>query len=372
MTIHQSKGLEFPVVVVDSLHKKFAVQKQVDRDLLPFSNRGPYETEEQMTEFDRLRHYYVAFSRAQNLLILTTHKSPQSWFLPIWEGLDQYPYIEEQTLQAQKFKSKPQFILKNPTPISQINVYEVCPQQYLFYKEYDFQPYRSAQVLFGSLVHHSIEDIHRDILDKREFTSSDLEDWFEQNYKALLLAGLRPISKPQKEQALKQVMNYFLQNKDILQRVQETEVDVSVEKEEYIITGKVDLLLSAEGELEVLDFKTQPKPENNNLILDKYFKQLCLYAYIIRERYNNPVSKMYIYWTSEEKRRDSLMALNYYEKDVEEAGKYFDEVVQEIRKRNFTIKQQPDTEKVCKECDFRFYCSQNGIIKFRTKEVEEV
>ncbi|HPO91599.1 MAG TPA: ATP-dependent helicase, partial [Victivallales bacterium] len=80
MTIHQSKGLEFPVVFVDSIHKRFSVQKQVVRELLPFSIRGTYETENQITEFDRLRHYYVAFSRAQKLLVLTTPEKPQQWF----------------------------------------------------------------------------------------------------------------------------------------------------------------------------------------------------------------------------------------------------------------------------------------------------
>ena len=372
MTIHQAKGLEFPVVIVGSLHKRFAVQKQVDRDLLPFSKRGTFETEKQMTEFDRLRHYYVAFSRAQKLLVLTTPEKPQDWFSPIWEGLDQYPYVEKETLKAQKFNSKPQFIPKKSYSLSQINVYQTCPQQYLFYKEYDFQPSRSAQVLFGSLVHHTIEDIHRAVLDKKNFTTSDIEDWLEQNYKALLLSGLRPISQTQKEVALKQVINYFKQNQDILERISEIEVDVSVEKEDYIITGKIDLLTSKDGKFEILDFKTQPKQENNSELIDRYFKQLCLYGYILKERYGKPVEKMYIYWTSEEIRKNALMEMKYSEKDVEEAGRYFDEVVKKIKEENFEVNEPPDTEKVCKECDFRFYCSQNGIIKFKTKELEEV
>jgi len=371
MTIHQSKGLEFPVVFVGSIHKKFAVQKQVDRDLLPFSKRGTFETEKQMTEFDRLRHYYVAFSRAQKLLVLTTSQKPQEWFSPIWDGLDQYPYVEKEKLQPQRFQSKPQFVPKKSYSFSQINVYETCPQQYLFYKEYDFQPSRSAQVLFGSLVHHTIEDIHRSILEKINFTISDIETWFEYNYKALLLSGLRPISKTQKENAMKQVINYYTQNKDLWNRISETEVDVSLEKEDYIITGKIDLLLSEGGKFEILDFKTQPKPENDNPLIEKYFKQLCLYAYILKEKYKKPVEKMNIYWTSEEKRKDALMEFKYAEEDIYKIGEYFDKLVYSIRAEKYNIINLPDTEKVCKECDFRFYCSLNGIIKFKTKELEE-
>ena len=35
MTIHQAKGLEFPVVVVGSLDKQLSTSKQIDRDLQP-------------------------------------------------------------------------------------------------------------------------------------------------------------------------------------------------------------------------------------------------------------------------------------------------------------------------------------------------
>jgi DNA helicase-2/ATP-dependent DNA helicase PcrA len=181
---------------------------------------------------------------------------------------------------------------KKSYSLSQINVYQTCPQQYLFYKEYEFHPSRSAQVLFGSLVHNTIEDIHRAILDGKNFTTSDIEIWFDQNYTALLLSGLRPISKTQKEVALKQVINYFNQNKDILKRISETEVDVSVEKEDYIITGKIDLLIGENGKFEILDFKTQPKQESNSELIDRYFRQLCLYGYILKERYGKPVEKM--------------------------------------------------------------------------------
>lgn len=114
-----------------------------------------------------------------------------------------------------------------------------------------------------------------------------------------------------KERALREVINYYTQNQDFLSRIKEAEVDVSVEKEDYIISGKIDLLMGEGDEFEILDFKTQKKPEKDSSLIDSYFKQLCLYAYILRERYNKPVRKMYIYWTSEDKRKDALMELQY-------------------------------------------------------------
>ena len=75
--------LEFPVVFVGFLNKNFLVQKkEEDGYLLPFSKRCAFEKEEQMNQFVQIRHYYVAFSRAQNLLVLKTSGNPNDWFEP--------------------------------------------------------------------------------------------------------------------------------------------------------------------------------------------------------------------------------------------------------------------------------------------------
>jgi len=374
MTIHQSKGLEFPVIVVDSLDRQFRVIKQIDRDLAEFYKRGTFETETQMTKFDRMRHFYVAFSRAEKILVLSTHKRPKDWFVPIWEGLDQWPYVKKDTLKALKFELKQQFVPKKSYSISAINVYETCPLQYLFYREYEFQPSRSAQILFGSLVHQTIEDVHKYCLEGNidKITYDKIESWFNQNYNTLIATGLRPLAKTQKEMALKQVINYFDQNHDFLRRIQEAEVDVTVEKENYIIVGKIDLLLGQSGNFEILDFKTQPKPEENDPIMERYFNQLCLYAYILKERYNKVAKKLLIYWTAEEKKRDAVTEFYYTEENIEEVGKHFDKIVQDIENKKFDIKDTPDVKKVCKECDFRYYCVQNGVIKYKTLENIEV
>jgi DNA helicase-2/ATP-dependent DNA helicase PcrA len=80
---------------------------------------------------------------------------------------------------------------------------------------------------------------------------------------------------------------------------------------------------------------------------------------------------MYIYWTAEENRKNALMEFKYTEDNLLEIEQYFDAVVSNIRNKNFEVKDSPDTGKVCRECDFRFFCSQNGIIKFKAKDIEE-
>jgi len=126
--------LEFPVVFVGSLNKNFLVQKEEDRYLLPFSKRGAFETEEQMNQFVQIRHYYVAFSRAQNLLVLKTSGNPNDWFEPNFSLV---------SLMNQSFRSNTHFP-KKTFSISDINVYENCRQQFLFYREFNFEPLCSS------------------------------------------------------------------------------------------------------------------------------------------------------------------------------------------------------------------------------------
>src|SRR5207245_676503 len=136
-------------------------------------------------------------------------------------------------------------------------VYETCPRQYEFFREYDFTPSRSAVIFFGLLVHQTIEEIHRIVLDGKLGTLDQdrVRELFDRTFYFLSLADVRPIGPEARQAAFRQVMNYFRQNQEEMQRVVETEVDVSVEKDGYILTGKVDLLLGRDGKLELLDFK---------------------------------------------------------------------------------------------------------------------
>jgi DNA helicase-2/ATP-dependent DNA helicase PcrA len=82
MTIHQAKGLEFPVVIVGSLEKNPRSSKELDRELGQFYPRGSFEPPSHQTEFDARREFYVAFSRAKYLLIVFSSGPPHGIHAP--------------------------------------------------------------------------------------------------------------------------------------------------------------------------------------------------------------------------------------------------------------------------------------------------
>jgi ATP-dependent exoDNAse (exonuclease V) beta subunit len=89
MTVHQAKGLQFPIVVVGSLKDKPEVgaDNWTEDFLAPFSPRKPNGAALERAQQDLVRRFYVAYSRAQNLLILCGKKgSVSSWALEASNG----------------------------------------------------------------------------------------------------------------------------------------------------------------------------------------------------------------------------------------------------------------------------------------------
>lgn len=364
MTIHQAKGLEFPVVVVGSLSTQLSSPKQIDRDLGPFYHRPPFEPENRITLFDRMRLHYVAFSRPQKLLVLTAHKPPKDHFAPIWQGLPQWPYVQKDLLAAQRFEVRERMPVKKTYSFTgDLKIYETCPRQYQFFREYDFTPSRSAVIFFGLLVHQTIEEIHRIALDGKLDTLDEprIRALFDRTFRFLVASDVRPIGDKAREAAFAQVMNYFQQNRAEMERVIETEVDVSLEKDGYILAGKVDLLLGGDGKFELLDFKTTPRPTDSPELIAAYERQLCTYAHILERRHGRHVDRLLLYWTSEPRKEDALMVLPYDPRRVEEAGRHFDETVRRIQAREFAVTTPPEAA-ICQECDLRMLCRSEGII----------
>lgn len=370
MTIHQSKGLEFPVVVVGSLDVQLSTAKGVDRDLHPFYHRPPFEPEKRITLFDRMRLHYVAFSRAEKILVLTSSQPPKDHFKSIWQGLPQWPYVKKELLAAQRFSIKDRMPLKRSFSFTgDLKLYETCPRQYQFFREYDFTPSRSAVIFFGLLVHQTIEEIHRIAIDHKLDSLDDKKilQIFDRTFTFLSLADVHPVGDAAREAAFKQVINYAHQNRDAMLRIIETEVDVSVEKDGYILVGKVDLLMGSDGKLELLDFKTSPRPENSPELLSAYERQLCTYAHILERRYGKRPDRLLLYWTSEADRNKALMELPYRPELVTQAGKHFDRIVQKILAKDFAVAAPPEP-KICKECDLRSFCAQTSVIRGQTRK----
>ena len=90
------------MVVVGSFSTQLSSPKQIDRTLGPFYHRPPFEPENRITHFDRMRLHYVAFSRSEKVLVLTAHEPPKDHFAPIWQGLAAGAIVSARTPSADR------------------------------------------------------------------------------------------------------------------------------------------------------------------------------------------------------------------------------------------------------------------------------
>lgn len=366
LTIHQSKGLEFPVVVCGSLE---AVPRKQHTDLDEILEDGGYLSKARFEPLDSIKHfdfwrlYYTAFSRAQNLMVLAAQerhgkglgKSPSKYFEDVFRALPDWRTVDLTHFTFEKVK---EINLKREYSFtSHITLFENCAEQYRFFKELEFAAIRVSPMLFGTLVHQTIEDIHKAVLrgEEHTLTPDAIDGWFSTNY-AMLSKKERVFLAPiTLEAARRHVMRYYERENGNWDRIKETEVEISLVKDDYILKGNVDLIRGEGGTVEVVDFKSEKKPdmEKDRERLRQYQSQLEVYAHLIEERTGQKVSRMHLYYTGEQDGNPYVS----FAKDDRAIGKTisrFDEIVHRIECADYRIAARPD--RLCENCDMRAYC----------------
>lgn len=370
MTIHQSKGMEFPVVVVGSLFSnprndfKDVIQ-ELERSVY---HRRPFEPYDHIKYYDFWRLFYTAFSRAQNLLVLTANeggkgsgKEPSKYFEVHYSEIPEY---WETDIDYTKIKCEPVKdvnIKQSYSFTSHIALYENCSLQYKFFKDLGFVAVREGATMFGTLVHSTIEDIHKAVLrgEKDTITEGNIEAWFSENYETISKREHSYLSENVRKAALKQVMRYVERSSSHWDRIKDAEVEVSHVEPDYILSGTIDLVEGDGGTLEIIDFKAERKPdmERDKERIQRYKRQLQIYAYIIEQRTGIPVSKLHLYYTGDEESGVPTITFKNEPSKVQETINGFTDVVHKIQCRDYSTRSTSQT--MCNNCDLRHFCQKN-------------
>ena len=368
MTIHQSKGLEFPVTFVGSLNKT-PRKNWTDLDAIlesRYFHRPPFEPIERTKYFDFWREYYVAFSRPQNLLVLTGPK-PSKGSHQLGKVIDNFvdgiPDWKSKAFRADNLKLakvKPPSIKNAYAFTSDLLLYENCPTQYMAYRYLGFAPHRQAATMFGSLVHQTIEDVHKAFLRGETFDETHIDNWFNLNYASLSLAMKAYLDPNRKIAALNQVKRYVERNQGAFSKIVAAEYDVSIPTENFILHGVIDLLRGEGDTVEIIDFKTDKKPDVNDsedmARVANYRRQLEAYSHIVEEKFGKRVSKMHLYYTRTED-ASPYVSWDFDSERVKNTLVKFGETVARIESHQFSNDKVVKCQRLCDGCDMRFYCN---------------
>ena len=371
MTIHQAKGMEFPVVFADSLWSTPQKYVNPDRNAELMQNiaenyyrRPEFEPSESVKFFDFWRLYYVAFTRARDLLILTCNEdnnTPSEYFEASYDKLND----ADESFTPSEIEITPSRnsgLKESYSFTADILTYEICTLQYKFFRELEFLPGRSTGLFTGTLIHAVLNDIHRAVINHEEnkINEAQISEWFESEYEHLSRTEQSHLTKSARETAMSQIMRYVQRRGSDWSAIRRSEYEVNAVRGDYILEGVIDLLSIQDGEAEITDFKYGTKPNININVdrerLEAYRRQVFAYGWLLEHSSGLKVKRLKIYYTGENSGSPEIV-FQYDSDEAEKVMKGFDETVKKIAGKDFSRKAR-DLE-TCKECVFRYYCGEN-------------
>ena len=350
LTIHQSKGLEFPVVIVFSLTSKPSrydddeLSRQTSIDRLINSNSKLSENDKE--KFDFYRKFYVAFSRAKNLLVLSCYEMGVSEnFKPFFysvRGVNSLQFNINEIDLDQVSKKDERKVLSYTTDIAP---YRHCPMKYYLVREKEYSTFSKKMFNLGIITHKAIEHINKVFLQKN---NSSFNDEYIEN----LLKNIYRFQNMDLDDNFERIMSivkkYIEEEKDSFEYIKKVEASEYRIEEDYILYGQIDLILEDENEIQIIDFKTGKYNELE--YSSNYRQQLSLYKLLLQKKYDKDIRTYLYYLEEDEPRKEILITDEELEEDFENINK----TTQNILDNKFP--KIPYTQNICGICEFKNYC----------------
>ena len=263
--------------------------------------------------------------------------------------------------------------------------YRRCRRQYGFEAEHGYEPSRTSQLFYGTIVHQVLDRAHAHyagLLDpstRLTFpTDADIARYFRQVQASLRARGVRGARAAVEEQAL-EVIQIFnrVEGPDLYPRVVDTEHRMQSDQTDFILAGTVDVLTAPNETdkgfetLEIWDYKGLKRPSTADPRFQDLQFQMLVYAALYQERHGVYPRKANLYFLNElmvtgrainESRRQALLEVAIDANQVQAAMQAFRGTVGEIEtSRSNGAWPAPDVgdgpgEETCTACDFRWNC----------------
>ncbi|WP_415953684.1 UvrD-helicase domain-containing protein [Methanobrevibacter woesei] len=364
-TIHKSKGLEFPVVIIPSINDTSIPKKFTDPREKKYKNgKGIYYTpseflkykpnitiDEEKVEFDKeeRRLFYVAVTRAKDLFILSVNifkdKIPQLAEESIYDNnvkrlqREILPYMPEINSDEHKDHSKVNL------SYSSLSSYQRCPLLYRFLYKDTFKQSDTDDIIYGLVIHELFNVINKKIKE-----NGQIPDFEEIKKTAERLYLKRDFIRDPNDLTpiIESIATYFT-NFGSKIKVLETEYKFNIQTDEYVLTGALDLLYETpDGKIGILDYKNS---ETSNYNISSYEKQLSTYILALK----NDVKYKDI--TVDEAKIYTMKDSNLIDIKISNVDSYnlkIDKVANNIENNNFEPKENLYN---CTNCKFRFFCN---------------
>ena len=387
MTVHGAKGLEFSHVFVLRVNKnKFPQPERPHVFEFPAALMKEGAPEEQFHNQEERRLFYVALTRAEDRLTITSLAEKKARVPPFIEDILMEPRIQHRDVlrlapkPAANAANGPQpaaaaatgslfappverskifsriadwaetFLPAPPEPLelnpSAVDSYRRCPQKYLFAYLWSLQEGAKATLTFGRVMHSTIRRVMAEFKKGNRLPFEEVQRLFETEWSA---AGFEDDYQEgeYKKDGLEQLraLHYSV--------VQETPEILELEKtfalpveNNVVLKGRIDQINSlGRGDVEIVDYKTGKAKKESEARRDL---QLSIYAIAAKEIFELNPARLVFHYLQDNSRQETTRST----KQLEEAQEIVQEVAADIRARSFPAKEGF----ICRSCAYRPIC----------------
>ena len=387
MTVHGAKGLEFPQVFLLRINnKKFPATERSRVFEFPAALMKEGEPAEQFHIQEERRLFYVALTRAENRLTLTTLTEKKGKIPVFVEDMLMDPAIKRRDVHqispklpelphtGKKESSLPadsqlfpasseppkifsriadwalEFHPPTPEPLtlspSAVSGYRSCPQQYLFSRSWSLKEGPKAVLSFGSVMHTTIKRFVDQLRKGVKLPFEEVARIFETEWSS---AGFEDDYQESgyKKDGIEQLRAFHAAMLEAPPKVLEQEKSFELPLDNNVtIIGRMDQVNSlGRNDVEIIDYKTgKPKKDADA----KRDLQLSLYALAAKEIFEwNPVRLVFYYLQN-----NQIQVTTRDAKQLDEAQKIVLEAAADIRAGEFP----PKPGFVCRSCAYKPIC----------------
>jgi DNA helicase-2/ATP-dependent DNA helicase PcrA len=302
MTVHQAKGMEWPVVFVPSLQRnRFPSKKQggkgrwhvIPKEAVRDADRYDGSIE------DERRLFYVALTRSKKFLFC-------SWAPDGTNKLYQYPsqFVSEFTasvnvLTAEPSRPAPGRLAPHPRrevanvalSFSELKYFFECPYQFKLRFLYGFNPPLHEALGYGKSLHDALAEVHKRALADDFVSEEQAEELVDRHLHV-------PFAYPDLEEDLRRsgiqaVRRYLKHQGHLLDKTEHVEQVVEINLGDgLVVNGRIDLIRRTDTrEIIVIDFKSTERAQEEDVTRT----QLHIYALGYRELTGTPADLIEIY-----------------------------------------------------------------------------
>ena len=361
MTVHQSKGLQWPVVFIPQLvRNRFPAAGKGGRTIWHLLPEGAYSNSIRYKggEADERRLFYVAATRSQKYLHMT-------WAPTIGNTRAQYPSDFYHDVIASKYVKRriqdysirkrlapsPKSSVANVTlSFSDVKYFFECPYQFKLKILYGFRSPIDEAMGYGKSLHDALAEVHSRALQGDITNPSESEELIQRHLRVPF--AYETLKRQLSDAAVKVIEEYLQKNQHTFEQIEFSEKGIEIPLGDGVsVAGRIDLVRRLDtGEVTIVDLKSSERSQAE-VVTEK---QLHIYALGYLELTGRQADFVEIYELDQQKQKKRSVDEDFIsdvKKDVRSAARAL---------RQNKMPTQP-SKKTCSQCDFCRLCSDANI-----------